>query len=97
MERFKLANGRYLLVHSKKECRGRFCVIHNPSEHPLSKAPLLWREDRGFMERLCPHGIGHPDPDDLAYKKSILGDHYEAFSFDTHGCDGCCIREGGFQ
>jgi hypothetical protein len=30
------------------------------------------------MERICPHGVGHPDPDDV-------------FATDTvHGCDGCC-------
>lgn len=93
MERFKLGDGRFLLIHGKKECAGRNCVIHNPSTHPLSKAPLKWREDRGIMERICEHGIGHPDPDDLAYKEMILGDHYSAFQFGIHGCDGCCMGE----
>jgi hypothetical protein len=35
------------------------------------------------MERICPHGIGHPDPDDPAFKNPIEG---------VHGCDGCCSR-----
>jgi len=43
--------------------------------------PQNWRGDRGLMERVCPHGIGHPDPDDF---KS--NDKYES----VHGCDGCC-------
>lgn len=31
------------------------------------------------MERICPHGVGHPDPDDT--------------NPDTvHGCDGCCAQ-----
>lgn len=37
-----------------------------------------WRADRRIMERLCKHGIGHPDPD----SRDPDG---------THGCDGCCI------
>jgi hypothetical protein len=37
------------------------------------------------FERICPHGIGHPDPDDMAYWKSI-GEE----SMGVHGCDGCC-------
>jgi hypothetical protein len=43
------------------------------------------------MERICPHGVGHPDPDDLAYRISIA----KKMGKDTkylgiHGCDGCC-------
>ena len=35
------------------------------------------------MERLCKHGVGHPDPDDMAVKKRPLGG--------LHGCPcGCC-------
>jgi hypothetical protein len=29
------------------------------------------------MERICSHGVGHPDPDEINTDK-------------THGCDGCC-------
>lgn len=36
------------------------------------------------MERTCPHGVGHPDPDDAAYRAS-QGD-----TDCTHGCDWCC-------
>lgn len=46
--------------------------------------PTHFREDRQIMERICPHGIGHPDPDDAAFRASRGDD-------DTvHGCDGCC-------
>jgi hypothetical protein len=48
--------------------------------------PLTWRSDRGIFERICNHGIGHPDPDQFPYWK-------EQGIFDTeasHGCDGCC-------
>lgn len=47
--------------------------------------PMLWRDDRYLMERQCPHGIGHPDPDHMAYARGLgLGDQ------GVHGCDGCC-------
>jgi len=64
-------------LHHKSNCEGRPCVIHNQSDHHMRNWPTHWRNDRKIMERLCPHGIGHPDPDDI--------------TTDTvHGCDGCC-------
>ena len=77
-----------LHVHPKGECAGPNCVIHNPSHHPLSDAPLHWRADTSTMERICPHGVGHPDPDDIAFKASV--DPEAAEWFGVHGCDGCC-------
>lgn len=65
------------------------CCIHNPSKHPLDSAKMNWRGDRGLMERICEHGIGHPDPDDIAYKRRTQGDRY-ASAMAIHGCDGCC-------
>lgn len=77
-----LHGGGILEVHDPAACDGRPCSIHNPSQHALNSAPLNWRSDRRIMERMCPHGIGHPDPDDLKVKSS----RYEG----VHGCDGCC-------
>lgn len=73
-------------VHSPAACAGRGCGIHNhPSEHPLKDARLSWREDRGILERICKHGVGHPDADSAKYLDSIgLG------AENVHGCDGCC-------
>jgi hypothetical protein len=34
------------------------------------------------MERICDHGIGHPDPDDIRVR--------ERWDEGVHGCDGCC-------
>lgn len=74
-------------VHPIERCAGGYCVIHNPSEHHMRAWPLNWRDDKGLMERICPHRIGHPDPDDLAFHvrngRGALG---------VHGCDGCCAR-----
>lgn len=80
-----------LKTHGETECRGEFCCIHKPSDHALKDAPLNWRADRYMMERICEHGIGHPDPDDLAFKRSIMTRQaYRARAYDSHGCDGCC-------
>lgn len=72
-----------LNVHSKEECLGS-CPIHKPSDHHMVSWPLHWRQDRGFFERICQHGIGHPDPDSLKY--------YIPEPNGIHGCDGCCNR-----
>lgn len=56
-----------MTVHAGLQCAGRTCVIHAPTEHPMRSWKLHWRSDRGIFERLCPHGTGHPDPDQQAY------------------------------
>jgi hypothetical protein len=77
-ERYKLVGSdRVLIVHPKTKCKGQNCCIHNPSDHHMRDWPQNWRGDRNLMERICPHGIGHPDPDDPNPDK-------------VHGCDGCC-------
>jgi hypothetical protein len=81
-----LHDGRVLTTHPPEACAGQPCCIHNPSKHPLDTAPLYWRSDVWLMERTCPHGIGHPDPDSVAYLERITGDDGWA----VHGCDGCC-------
>lgn len=47
---------------------------------PVTKATEHWRYDRSFMERICVHGVGHPDPDDSGADL-------------MHACDGCCTNE----
>lgn len=68
-------------VHDERRCAGRPCTIHNPSQHSMSGFPQHFRQDRGLMERTCPHGVGHPDPDDPQTHTRYGG---------VHGCDGCC-------
>ncbi len=48
-----------------------------------------FRYDRYLMERICEHGIGHPDPDHMAYMRMT---HREEIVEEqgVHGCDGCC-------
>lgn len=71
-----------LWTHRREECAGENCTIHNRSQHPMRSFEQHWRADRAIMERICPHGIGHPDPDD--YRLATGADN------GTHGCDGCC-------
>lgn len=71
------------------QCDDRGCVIHNPSDHGMRHMKTLWRGDRYLMERLCEHGVGHPDPDDMSFKKRTMSaERYEVEG--VHGCDGCC-------
>lgn len=63
-------------------CEGEHCTIHNPSDHRMRDWPIA----RGG-ERVCPHGIGHPDPDYLAWRRRVTGGSTGA---GVHGCDGCC-------
>jgi hypothetical protein len=77
-------------VHSASVCANDpHCCIHNPSVHRLDSAKMNWRADKGLMERICEHGIGHPDPDDIAHKRRTIGEDY-ASAMAVHGCDGCC-------
>lgn len=76
---------RLLNIHDPSHCEGRGCPIHHHSGHRMGNWTTNWRADLGVMERLCDHGVGHPDPDDAANRKRVTG-----FSVDYHGCDGCC-------
>ena len=78
--------GQEIGVHEEANCRGAHCCIHNPSQHHMRDWPTLWRHDRYLMERLCPHGVGHPDPDHIDSLPKARR-HIES----VHGCDGCCI------
>lgn len=70
-----------ITTHSPNKCAGRPCCVHNPSNHHMKDWSQHYRDDNGVTERICPHGIGHPDPDQL-YSP-------DAWQW-IHGCDGCC-------
>lgn len=76
-------------VHKPSACAGEFCPVHNPSNHPMKNFKTLWRGDRGLMERICEHGVGHPDPDHIAHTRRLYGDEAADTEL-VHGCDGCC-------
>jgi len=66
-----------IATHSKKRCNGTHCPVHNISDHHMRDWPQRYRFDRNITERICPCGVGHPDPDDPTTDK-------------IHGCCGCC-------
>ena len=85
-----MPNGTVLETHGPLRCQGTFCCIHNPSEHPLRNAPMVWIKDMNLMMRVCSHEHLHPDPDSMRYLASWLG------GFDGwHPCcgDRCCGGE----
>jgi hypothetical protein len=81
-------SGAVMWTHEPDECLGEHCTIHFRSDHSMRKFPQQWRNDRAIMERRCPHGVGHPDPDSP----------WNAESADwIHGCcgHGCCGHSMG--
>jgi hypothetical protein len=90
MTTITLKGGQRITAHGADLCEGDFCCIHNPSDHHMKDWPQFWRSDAGFMERICPHGIGHPDPDDKTFLLNDEIDVEEAKWARVHGCDGCC-------
>ena len=91
MNTYTTNTGQLILnVHDEnKDCKFG-CTIHHPSNHHMKNWPLNYRNDRGMMERICKHGVGHPDPDYLAY---IEREGWDLEAYSTHGCDGCCREE----
>ena len=59
-----------------KKCPNCYSGIDAPTPEPIKQM----RFDRSFMERICVHGVGHPDPD-------------SAGADPLHACDGCCTNE----
>lgn len=103
-------------THGPEACRGRHCVIHNPSDHHMVDWPVVHRLDRQvevghglvltaegleyqdggvytLTERTCPCGVGHGDPDSLAYAALIGGPEFARVQ-SVHGCcpERCCAR-----
>jgi len=79
---------RVFYVHKRTvDCDVHGCAIHNPSYHPLSDAKQYMRADKYWLiERICQHGIGHPDPDSASFIAKQQGSK----GIWVHGCDGCC-------
>ena len=74
-------------VHAERDCEPP-CPFHAPSDHPMTHWPISIRADRGnLVERICKHGVGHPDPDSVAYLQ-----RHGSRDDGTHGCDGCCLK-----
>lgn len=83
---YMLENSNVVLknIHKESDCVGDTCVIHKKTKHHMRHMPQLWRSDRGIMERVCEHGVGHADLDSPWPRGS-----YEWI----HGCceSACCV------
>ena len=87
-----LVGGQKILAHPPEKCEGRPCCVHRPSRHHMRNWKQNWRDDRQIMERLCEHGVGHPDPDHLSHVRELVGPDERVYD-GIHGCDGCCRPE----
>jgi hypothetical protein len=90
--------GRVLRVHDERECQGRAgpCCIHRPSDHHMRTWPMHWSPIYE-MQRQCPHGEQHPDPDHVAYLSRYLNGSILLDRISRHEaeCDGCCQPQEG--
>jgi hypothetical protein len=84
-----IPTGGFFYSHGPAVCAGNHCTLHNPSNHHMIHWPTWWRKNINLMNRMCEHGILHPDPDDLAHKHRSRGAAW-ASRCARHNCDGCC-------
>ena len=82
-------------VHLKSACAGEHCVVHSPSDHNMVNWPRHLRET-GLVERMCEHGVGHPDPDSAKWMNENAWEGSRG-SWGMHGCDGCCLPENKYR
>ena len=72
----------FIVCHLPNVCvDDKKCTMHATSDHSMRSFPQHFRWDKMLMERTCPHGVGHPDPDEINLDKNGRA---------SHGCDGCC-------
>jgi hypothetical protein len=81
----------WIMAHEPGKCAAQTCTLHNRTDHGMRAFMQHWREDRGLMERICPHGVGHPDPDQWDYLVMTYGKRAAKVEF-VHGCchERCC-------
>lgn len=82
-----VVNGTLMQTHGPKMCVGSWCSLHQPSDHPLKNAPLVWSTEVATMFRVCSHLALHPDPDALSYARWRMGIVRTAWH---ECCEGLC-------
>ena len=93
--------GVYVTIrtHAPSQCAGEMCDIHSRELTPERDLPLNWREDRGMVEFICEHGVGHPTTAQRLFWSSLVDVGYRNetwFEAETlHGCCGCCAGVEG--
>lgn len=77
-------------VHSAGQCAGKGCAFHGPSDHWARDMPLTWVHDKGGkVQRICPHGARHDDPDDWAFRRK-MGENPSRYAKCDCGCACTC-------
>lgn len=76
-------------VHSADHCAPMPCPVHRPSNHHMREWPKDFKREWRIVTRICPHGVQHPDPDDLDWLARM---RRPADLPMAHECDGCCGR-----
>lgn len=89
--RYLQGNSVFILqTHAPGECSGELCDVHGRRGSGGDATwPLNWRTDRGMMEVICEHDIGHPTRAQIAYWRKHL-DEKSVWAYARHGCCGCC-------
>lgn len=91
-EQYISGTGQSMRVHRAQDCvispEAPWCVIHKPMPGPWSTWRTHWRADRRIMERVCPHGVGHPAAEYYLYATRPHLDH---------GCDTCVCCPGSWE
>lgn len=92
------ADWRYANIHPvNDQCAELGCMIHNPDETWIGNVeqwPYFPRADGRRVERICTHGVGHPDPQAAAYLERVAPG-YAPWVHGCHPIDGvpCCQRK----
>lgn len=93
---YEMGGEHWTGVHKKASCAGQHCCVHNPSNHYM----VNWRRhlrETGLVERICQHGVGHPDPDSARWMNENDPIEGRRGSWGIHGCDGCCMPENKYR
>lgn len=78
-------------AHTADMCSGLPCPVHAPSHHRMSSWPLVSPAGpTPVFERLCRHGVAHPDPDSIEQATTI--DPTREGEHGLHTCCGCCTE-----
>lgn len=89
MDSFLNPDGVKWTIHGKEGCNGKPCAFHNPTNHHMNSWPLdLNKEKNLLFERVCKHGVRHPDPDSYNYLSSL--EPSKSAELMNHDCDNCC-------
>jgi len=90
-----VCEGEYCVVHNPSDHHMKDWPVAYRTDRRVEMPPRVVGESVllggvfVLAERICPHGVGHPDPDAMAFARREGGDEF-ADAEGVHGCDLCC-------